>query len=78
MLRIPIVARGIGGALARMMVGGDYGINLVVRTKAGKDVKLIASQYERHDEIIQKVAQACGKDLEQMPMGMFTWSWPQR
>src|SRR3954449_9549146 len=38
-LRVPIIARGIGGALARKKVGGDEGVNLCLQTKAGKTKK---------------------------------------
>lgn len=78
-LRIPMVARGIGGALARMKLDNmDEGVNLVFRLKSGKDVKFIANQYERHAELLEKVTALFGKPLETIPMGLLSWKWPER
>jgi hypothetical protein len=78
-LRVPVVARGIGGALARMKLDNmDEGVNLVFRLKSGKDIKFQANQYERHTELLAHVAKATGKSLETIPMGMFSWKWPDR
>lgn len=80
LLRIPLVARGLGGALARMKLNNmDHGLNLVARLNNGKDVKFLLNQYERHDEIIERVKQACPSiPIEEIPMGMLTWKWPER
>src|SRR5258706_12848804 len=46
-LKIPLGARGIGGALARMKLNNmDYGVNLVAKLRTGKNVKFLLNQYE--------------------------------
>lgn len=79
LLKIPLVARGIGGALARMKLNNmDHGVNLVAKLRSGKNVKLLLNQYERHEQIIERVKQACpGVPLEEIPMGLLTWKWPE-
>jgi hypothetical protein len=78
-LRIPMVARGVGGALARMKLDNmNEGVNLVFRLKNGKDVKFAANQYERHTELLEKVSAMLGKPLETIPMGLLSWKWPER
>lgn len=77
-LKVPIVARGVGGALARAKVGGDHGVNLVIRTKAGKDKKFIVSQYANWQEIIERVKQSVPVPCEEIQMGMFSWKWPEK
>lgn len=80
LLNIPMVARGLGGMLARMKLNNmDYGINLVAKLKNGKNVKFLLNQYERHDEIIEKVKAAVPNlQMEQIPMGLLSWKWPER
>jgi hypothetical protein len=77
-VNIPMVARGIGGMLARMKLDNmDYGVNLVARLKNGKDVKFLVNQYENHQAIIDKVKQALPNvPIETIPMGIFSWKWP--
>jgi hypothetical protein len=76
-LRVPIIARGIGGMLAKKKVGGDEGINLCIMTKAGKTRKFIVSQYEKWDEIIAEFGNRCGKKEETLKMGVFGPKWPE-
>lgn len=80
LLNIPMVARGIGGLLARMKLDNmDYGVNLVARLKNGKDVKFLLNQYERHQEIVEKVKLALPNvPMETIPMGIFSWKWPEK
>ncbi len=79
LLKIPVVARGAGAALARAKLGGlDYGLNLVVKTRAGKQIKFITNQYERHDEMIAKVKQAVPVPCDEITMGMFGLKWPEK
>ena len=79
-VNIPNVARGIGGMLARMKLDNmDYGVNLVAKLKSGKDVKFLVNQYENHQAIVEKVKQALPNvPMETIPMGIFTWKWPER
>lgn len=78
LLKIPLHARGVGGALAQAKLGGlNYGLNVVVQTKSGKNIKFIANQYERHDELVEKVKQHLSHlPCEEIPMGVFGWKWP--
>lgn len=78
-LHVPVVAGGLGGYLARMKLNHmNEGLNLVFLLKNGKTVKFIANQYERHDELISKVAASVRAPREEMQMGLFTWKWPER
>ena len=79
-LRVPMVAGGIGGALARMKLNNmDTGVNLVAKLRNGKNVKFLLNQYENHEQIIEKVKQRCPSvQLEEIPMGMLTWKWPEQ
>ncbi len=57
----------------------DYGVNLVAKLKSGKNVKFLLNQYENHGLIIERVKQALPSvPLEEIPMGMLTWKWPER
>jgi hypothetical protein len=78
-LKIPLVARGIGGALARMKLNNmDHGVNLVAKLRSGKNVKFLLNQYENHEQIIERVKHACPTvPVEEIPMGMLTWKWPE-
>jgi len=80
LLNIPLVARGIGGMLARMKLDNmDHGVNLVARLKNGKNVKFVLNQYENHAQIIERVKQACPSvPMESISMGLLTWKWPER
>ncbi len=78
-LRVPVVARGIGGMLARMKLDNmNEGVNLVFRLRNGKDVKFAANQYERHQEMLEKVAASVRKPMETITMGLLSWKWPER
>ena len=79
-VKIPMVAGGIGGYLARMKLDHmDYGVNLVAKLNNGKNVKFLLNQYENHGQIIERVKQALPtKQLEDIPMGLLTWKWPER
>ena len=77
LLRVPIVARGIGGALARKKVGGNEGINLCFQTRAGKTKKFLVSQFEHHEEIVAEAARRVGKPVETLKMGLISPSWPK-
>ena len=78
-LHVPVVAGGLGGYLARMKLNHmSEGLNLVFLLKNGKTVKFIANQYERHDELIDKVAASVRVPREELQMGLFNWKWPER
>ena len=78
-LRIPLVARGVGGALARMKLDNmDEGVNLVFRLRGNKDVKVLANQFENHRELIERVRGSVRVPLEEIKMGVFGWKWPER
>jgi hypothetical protein len=79
-LKIPLGGAGVGRLLARLKLDNmDYGVNLVARLKSGKDVKFLLNQYENHAQILEQVQKACPQlPLEDIPMGMLTWKWPER
>lgn len=78
-LKIPLAARGVGGAVANAKLKGlGYGLNLVVKTKAGKEIKFITNQYENHEDMISRIANASGLPLEEVQMGVFSAKWPER
>ena len=74
--KVPILAKGIGGALAKQRVGGDNAINVVVKLKNNKTRKIIASSYEKYEEIMATISQRIGKPYEQLTMGAFGMKWP--
>jgi hypothetical protein len=76
-LRVPIIARGIGGALARKKVGGDEGVNLCFQTRAGKTKKFIVSQYENWEELVAEVGRRVQKKPEELKMGVWGPKWPE-
>ncbi|MBX7101675.1 MAG: hypothetical protein K1X89_28430 [Myxococcaceae bacterium] len=78
LLRVPVVAGGLGGYLARQKVGGSEAVNLVVQTKAGKDKKFIVSQFENWQELVEKVKQSVSVPCEDIKMGMLSWKWPEK
>lgn len=75
-LEIPIVARGIGGALARKKCGGDRGINFCMMNARGKTKKFVASMYENYGDFMNRTSQARQLPLEKMTMGTFKLEWP--
>lgn len=79
LLKVPIGGGGIGGVLANVKLGGlGYGLNVVVLTRGGKTIKFIANQYERHEEMIERIKQAVPLPCEEVQMGMLTLKWPER
>ncbi len=78
-LHVPVVAGGLGGYLARMKLNHmNEGLNLVFLLKNGKTVKFLANQYERHDELIERVAASVRAPREEITMGLLTWKWPEK
>lgn len=73
---VPIVARGMGGALVRRRVGGDKALHLVVKTTAGKTRRFIVSSYENHRDIIAKVSEGTRKPCEKLETGPLGAKWP--
>ncbi len=79
LLKIPMTAQGIGAAIANVKLGGlGYGLNVVVQTRAGKTIKFISNQYERHEELIEKIKKSVPVPCEQIEMGVFKMKWPDR
>jgi hypothetical protein len=73
---VPIVARGIGGALARQKVGGDNGVNVCVILRGGKKRHFTISMYEDHQKAMEEISKAVGKPYEDLKMGMLGIKWP--
>jgi hypothetical protein len=77
-LTVPVVASGVGGALAKARVGGEVATNLVVRTRAGKDKRVIISQFDKWDELLAEVKKSVQVPCEDIKMGLVTWKWPEK
>jgi hypothetical protein len=75
-LSVPIVARGIGAALARKKCGGDAGIHLCAIDDRGRKLKIMVSMFERYPEIINRVSATVRLPLEEVKMGAFGPKWP--
>lgn len=76
-LEVPIVARGIGGALVKRRVGGDKAVYLVALTHSGKTRKFIVSSYENYQEIMGEVSARAQKPYEALKTGLFDLKWPE-
>jgi hypothetical protein len=74
---VPIVARGIGGALARQKVGGDAGTNICVILKSGKKKQLTISMYEDYKTAMELISTGVGQPYEELQMGVFGVKWPE-
>jgi len=68
--KVPIVARGIGGALARYKVGGDAGINLCVMLRNKKKRQITVSMYEDYQTALDAVSTAVGRPYEELSIGL--------
>lgn len=78
-LRVPLVARGLGAVLANMKLDNmNEGINLVFKLKSGKEVKFLANQYERHAELIEQLSKRVRVPTETLTLGLVTHKWPER
>lgn len=78
-LRIPVVAGGLGGYFARMKLNHmNEGVNVVFRLKNGKDVKFIANQYEGWEKLIEDIAGRVRAPREEIAMGLLSWKWPEK
>ncbi len=78
-LRVPLMARGLGAVLANMKLDNmGEGVNVVFKLKNGNDVKFIANQYERHAELIDELARRVRVPKETLSMGLVSHKWPER
>ena len=75
-LAVPVLARGIGGALARKKVGGDKAIHLCSIDDRGRKSSVLISMFERYPEIIQQVANLTRLQVEEVTSGAFGPKWP--
>jgi hypothetical protein len=79
LLKIPVVARGIGGALANYRLDNlGYGLNLVVKLKSGKTIKFLLNQFERHADLTERITRASPVKVEELAMGVLGPKWPER
>lgn len=77
-LRVPVAAKGLGGALARQKVGGDEAINVCAMTRAGKTKKFVVSQFEDHAQITEQISKQLGMPYETLAVGMLGMKWPDK
>jgi hypothetical protein len=75
-LSVPVIARGIGGTLARKKVGGDHAIHLCAIDDRQKKSNVLISMFERHPEIIQHVAAMTRLQVEEVRSGALGPKWP--
>jgi hypothetical protein len=76
-VRVPIIARGIGGMLARKKVGGDHSVNVCVKLRNQKKRMIIISQFEDYQTAMEQISSAVGKPYEELTMGAFGVKWPE-
>lgn len=78
-LRIPVVAHGLGGYFARMKLNHmNEGVNVVFRLRGGKEVKFITNQYENWEAMIEDIAKRVRVPREEIQMGLLSWKWPEK
>jgi hypothetical protein len=77
-LHVPILARGIGGALARRKVGGDHAVHLCMMDERGRKSNLLVSMYEHFPAAIDHALAWTGLPLEQVESGAFGPRWPEQ
>lgn len=75
-LQVPVIARGIGGVIARKKVGGDNATHLCVMDSKGKTRKFMASMYENHHDMFNRVSWATQRPVEQLEVGLVSPKWP--
>jgi len=63
-LRVKIIAVGIGGRIARQRCGGDSAIHLCFKLQSGAERKFMVSPFENHERIAQAIAARVGRPLE--------------
>ena len=80
LLKIAVAGnKGVAGALAQSKLGGlDHGLNVVVQTRSGKNIKFVTNQYERHEDMIARITQAIPVPREELEMGALSWKWPAK
>ncbi len=78
-LRVPMVARGLGGIVAAMKLNNmNEGVNLVFKLKSGKEVKFIGNQFDNHDGLVEAVTARVRVPREEIKMGILSWKWPEK
>lgn len=78
-LRVPLVARGIGAILANMKLDNmGEGVNAVFKLKDGKEVKVLTNQFERHQELMAELSKRVRVPTETLTMGLVSLKWPER
>ena len=76
-LKAPVMARGVGGMLARWRMGGPVATHLFFQTVKGKDRSVVVSSFERYEEIVAEAQKRAGKPLETMKQGLLSAKWPE-
>jgi len=76
LLEVPVVARGIGGALVRRRFGGNKATQIVVKSLDGRTRKFNVSEYENSQEIIAKVSELARRPYETLKTGLLGMKWP--
>lgn len=78
-VRIPLMARGLGAVLANMKLDNmGEGVNAVFKMKGGKELKILANQFERHQELLAELSKRVRVPTEPLTMGLMSIKWPER
>lgn len=76
-LQVPVLARGVGGMLARWRMGGPVATHLVFKTVKGKDRSVAVSSFEDFQRIIEESQKHVQRPLEVITSGVFSPKWPE-
>jgi hypothetical protein len=52
--------------------------NLVIQTKAGKNEKVIISQFDQWPQFMDALKKSVRVPCEDLQMGALTWKWPDK
>ena len=74
--RVPLPG-GLGGAGARVRVGGDVGVNLCWKNARGRTRSICVSMYEGADGIVDAARRMTGLPVEEVRMGFWRLRWPE-
>lgn len=78
-LRVRVVAGGIGGSLARMKLDHMHeGVNVIFRLRGGREVKFVSNQYEGWEKLLEDIAARVRVPREEVTMGLLSAKWPER
>lgn len=78
LLSVPVGGAGLGRVLAVARVGGEVASNLVIKTKSGKNEKVIISQFDQWPQFMEELKKSVRVPCEDIQMGALSWKWPDK